>query len=149
MKLLSLLLLSAPIWAQNITICLPYNAALQQRLNGEDKQIVVDGKNVTQWVMNHLPQTDLVMGEPAVERTGVTGRRMCYSHAFTEQDEATGLKRDSDLTALAKRLQVVAVVRGICTAQDTTAACLVKCRSFITIRRNGTLPADWRPTTTQ
>lgn len=169
MKLLTLFLLALPMMAQsNIVIILPYKAALLKHIQGDDVQrermvAVVTPKTCTDLqgrsydcpVITYELKTvtefdrvrtnfEIAFGDPAIEREGVSNRRMAFSHSLSETDEVTGLRRDADLTWLAKRLLTIARNQDICLATDTNAQCLVKIKAYVSIRRDGTLPTNWR-----
>jgi hypothetical protein len=176
MRILTLFLLSLPMMAQsgNVVIVMPYKPVLLKWIQGDDVQrermvpivtprtctnpltgttydcpvTTYELRTVTEFDRVKTPM-DLHFGDPAIELEGVTGRRMAFSHAMTETDEVTGLRRDADLTWLAKRLLTIARNQDICLAGDTNAQCLLQIKAYVTIRRDETLPANWRYPVTQ
>lgn len=142
MKYVILFFLAMPLAAQTV-ICLPYEPRLLKWLQGSDKTATVDGKEAT--VFERITTAHGVQfGEPAIEAEGAEGRRMCFSHSFTDTDEVTGALRKSDLTWLYERLAPVAVSQGVCAKTDNAAVCRGKVRAMGVVSKGG-LPKDWRP----
>jgi hypothetical protein len=165
MKLIFSIFLALPLAAE--VVCLPYSATLLKQLQGVDVQrermvpIVtpktctdkLTGKPydcpVTTYELKMVTEFDrvptafgLMFGDPAIEKEGTVGRRMCFAHDFSAA-ELTGLKRMSDLTWARKRIEAVAVKEKIAAALDTPAALTAKVAAITKVTAK--LPVDWKP----
>jgi len=117
-KLLLFVLLCLPVYGQHLTLVVPYRVDVLTWLQRNDMG------------QSHATDSGLHFGHPVVEREGVTNRRMAFCHPFTEDNVGT---IRSDLRWAAERL-----------SQKLDIPIKDIIEKYVTIRRDGGLPDDWR-----